>query len=152
VLAHKGYSCKDCIVSFLETCTAKGEDGRCPTCSKGPLKVCACAIVNCMGDMKRLLQESDLLELIQSNHAVGSQSRSQVPSSEVKLRKNDFRSSTKLEALVQNLRKPWHCAYSLVFLMTLSRSPSGKRPKLQGGCVQPIYKFPRPHSSCARPR
>jgi hypothetical protein len=33
------FSCKDCIVSFLETCSAKGEDGRCPICSHAPVTV-----------------------------------------------------------------------------------------------------------------
>lgn len=32
--------CKDCIVAFLERCLEKGEDGRCPTCSTSPVKVC----------------------------------------------------------------------------------------------------------------
>lgn len=38
-LHHALYSCKDCIVAFIETCREKGEDGRCPTCSRGPVKV-----------------------------------------------------------------------------------------------------------------
>ena len=33
-------SCKDCIIAFIEKCREKGEDGKCPTCSRGPVKAC----------------------------------------------------------------------------------------------------------------
>ncbi|KAL6304876.1 SNF2 family N-terminal domain-containing protein [Sparassis latifolia] len=79
--------CKDCIVAFIETCRDKGEDGRCPTCSRGPLK------------------ESDLLEVVRTPHESTDNAKAEVPEPVVTLRRNDFRSSTKLEALMQNLRR-----------------------------------------------
>ncbi|KAI0931358.1 hypothetical protein AcW2_000267 [Taiwanofungus camphoratus] len=80
--------CKDCIVAFIETCREKGEDGRCPTCSRGPVK------------------ESDLLEVVRTKRENGdAPSTAQASPSTVTLRRNDFRSSTKLEALMQNLRR-----------------------------------------------
>ncbi|KAI0784921.1 SNF2 family N-terminal domain-containing protein [Abortiporus biennis] len=73
--------CKDCIVAYLDSCRDKGEEGRCPTCSQGPVK------------------ESELLEVVRTK------SGEKTPKPAVTLRRNDFRSSTKLEALVQHLRK-----------------------------------------------
>ncbi|KAA1467782.1 hypothetical protein DENSPDRAFT_770871 [Dentipellis sp. KUC8613] len=74
--------CKDCAISFLETCTAKGEDGRCPTCNRGPVK------------------ESDLLEVVTSRNRASTEGPP-----DVTLRRNDFQTSTKLDALVANLRR-----------------------------------------------
>ncbi|KAI0360987.1 hypothetical protein OH77DRAFT_1492142 [Trametes cingulata] len=81
--------CKDCIIAFIESCREKGEQGKCPTCSRGPV------------------QESDLLEIVRSRNNSGDETGggTQAPSSTVTLRRNDFRSSTKLEALVQDLRR-----------------------------------------------
>ncbi|OSD03366.1 hypothetical protein PYCCODRAFT_1366011 [Trametes coccinea BRFM310] len=81
--------CKDCIVAFIESCREKGEEGKCPTCSKGPV------------------QESDLLEVVRSRNNSGSEAGdgTQAPTQSVTLRRNDFRSSTKLEALAQDLRR-----------------------------------------------
>ncbi|KAH9910501.1 SNF2 family N-terminal domain-containing protein, partial [Epithele typhae] len=81
-------SCKDCIVAFIEKCREKGEDGKCPTCSRGPVK------------------ERDLLEVVRAR-TNGGEKDSETPTSstQVTLRRNDFRSSTKLEALVQHLRR-----------------------------------------------
>ncbi|KAI0073947.1 hypothetical protein K474DRAFT_1648766 [Panus rudis PR-1116 ss-1] len=84
--------CKDCIVAFIERCKEKGEDGRCPTCSRGPIT------------------ESELLEVVRSRETVkveedeanGSQKLSPPM---VTLRRNDFRSSTKLDALTQHLKR-----------------------------------------------
>ncbi|RPD82238.1 hypothetical protein L226DRAFT_541643 [Lentinus tigrinus ALCF2SS1-7] len=81
--------CKDCIIAFIEKCRERGEDGKCPTCSRGPVK------------------ESDLLEIVRSRQNSGDKASDdgQPPTSTVMLRRNDFRSSTKLEALVQHLRR-----------------------------------------------
>ncbi|KAI0640000.1 SNF2 family N-terminal domain-containing protein [Trametes polyzona] len=81
--------CKDCIVAFIERCREKGEEGKCPTCSRGPV------------------QESDLLEIVRSRNNSGDKpgDDAQAPTPTVTLRRNDFRSSTKLEALVQDLRR-----------------------------------------------
>ncbi|RDX51210.1 hypothetical protein OH76DRAFT_1347561 [Lentinus brumalis] len=79
--------CKDCIIAFIENCRERGEDGKCPTCSRGP--------------------EGDLLEIVRSRQNSGEKAgdNDQPPTSTVMLRRNDFRSSTKLEALVQHLRR-----------------------------------------------
>ncbi|KAG1836584.1 SNF2 family N-terminal domain-containing protein [Suillus subalutaceus] len=85
--------CKECIISYLATCTDKGEVPRCPTCSQGPVK------------------EQDLIEVLRpsgqdSPHQESTGGEKEGTStSEVFLRRNDFRSSTKLDALVQNLRR-----------------------------------------------
>ncbi|KAG2350922.1 hypothetical protein BDR05DRAFT_955063 [Suillus weaverae] len=85
--------CKECIISYLATCTDKGEVPRCPTCSQGPVK------------------EQDLIEVLRpsgqnSPHQESTGDEKEGTStSEVFLRRNDFRSSTKLDALVQNLRR-----------------------------------------------
>ncbi|EJD52191.1 hypothetical protein AURDEDRAFT_159046 [Auricularia subglabra TFB-10046 SS5] len=71
-----GHSCcKDCILGWLLTCEQKGEEGVCPVCRRGPVK------------------EEELLDVVQNEK------------SEVVLRKNDFQSSTKLDALTASLRK-----------------------------------------------
>lgn len=85
--------CKECIISYLATCTDKGEVPRCPTCSQGPVK------------------EQDLIEILRpssqdSPHEESTGDETEGTStSEVFLRRNDFRSSTKLDALVLNLRR-----------------------------------------------
>ncbi|KAJ7110331.1 DNA repair protein RAD5 [Mycena crocata] len=74
--------CKDCIVTMVFAKSEEGgEEAKCPTCSRGPIK------------------ESDLIEVYRPPKS------SQEPQPSVILRKNDFHSSTKLDALVQNLRK-----------------------------------------------
>ncbi|KAJ6623172.1 SNF2 family N-terminal domain-containing protein [Mycena sp. CBHHK59/15] len=73
--------CKDCIVGFFSNSEERGEEPQCPTCSRGPLK------------------ESDLIEVVRQPKS------SQDPQPSVILRKNDFRSSTKLDALAQSLRR-----------------------------------------------
>ncbi|KAJ8489879.1 hypothetical protein ONZ45_g13407 [Pleurotus djamor] len=76
---HK--SCKDCIVGYLASCEEKGEQPRCPTCSRGPVN------------------QADLVEIVRTNSRDGS-----VSSTRVVLRRNDFASSTKIDALVRALR------------------------------------------------
>ncbi|KAH9949377.1 SNF2 family N-terminal domain-containing protein [Amylocystis lapponica] len=81
--------CKDCIVAYIESCRDKGEDGKCPTCSRGPV------------------QESELIEVVRTRQEGGIDGTafSDTPPTTFTLRRNDFRSSTKLEALLQNLRR-----------------------------------------------
>ncbi|KAG9222353.1 hypothetical protein CCMSSC00406_0002688 [Pleurotus cornucopiae] len=80
VCMHK--CCKDCIVGFLASCEEKGEVPRCPTCSRGPVK------------------QADLIEILRTKARDGSEAPTRVI-----LRRNDFNSSTKLDALVQALRR-----------------------------------------------
>ncbi|KAF4604775.1 DNA helicase rad5 [Pleurotus pulmonarius] len=80
VCMHK--CCKDCIVGFLATCEEKGDVPRCPTCSCGPVK------------------QADLIEILRTKARDGSEAPTRVI-----LRRNDFNSSTKLDALLQALRR-----------------------------------------------
>ncbi|KAF8204424.1 DNA repair protein RAD5 [Mycena galopus ATCC 62051] len=73
--------CKDCLVTSCANAEERGEEPHCPTCARGPFK------------------EGDLIEVFRPPKS------SQDPEPQVILRKNDFHSSTKLDALVQNLRK-----------------------------------------------
>lgn len=86
-------SCKDCVVNFFETCEEQGKDGVCPICSSGPVK------------------EGDLLEVIMRGGDEGKKETEP----KVVIRKNDFVSSTKIEALLRNLREcfePFEMSYS----------------------------------------
>ncbi|KAF8913214.1 P-loop containing nucleoside triphosphate hydrolase protein [Gymnopilus junonius] len=76
--------CKDCIVSHIGICEGKKQQANCPTCSTGPLK------------------SSELLEIIRVGENSGSSNASEP---RVVLRRNNFESSTKLDALIQDLRK-----------------------------------------------
>ena len=70
-------------MNFLETCQEQGRDGVCPICSSGPVK------------------EGDLLELVLKKESDAGEEGS---TPKVVIRKNDFVSSTKIEALIRNLR------------------------------------------------
>ncbi|KAF9270757.1 DNA repair protein RAD5 [Marasmius fiardii PR-910] len=73
--------CKDCILMYIATCETKGEETRCPSCSRGPIK------------------QTELMEIVRPPPS------SQEPQPEVILRRNDFTSSTKLNALTAHLRR-----------------------------------------------
>ena len=105
LLTSQTYSCKDCIIAFIERCREKGEQGKCPTCSRGPVEVCLSTYFMSIM-LKSHSQESDLLEVVRSrqNSSDKGEDGTQAPTPSVTLRRNDFRSSTKLEALVQDLR------------------------------------------------
>ena len=70
-------------MNFLETCEEQGKDGVCPICSNGPVK------------------EGDLLEVIMNEGDAGEDDNK----AKVVVRKNDFISSTKIDALIRNLRE-----------------------------------------------
>ncbi|KIK70544.1 hypothetical protein GYMLUDRAFT_148103 [Collybiopsis luxurians FD-317 M1] len=73
--------CRDCITTYIATCEMKGEDTKCPSCSRGPIKK------NALVEVVRTFPSS------QNSHP------------DVVLRRNDFQSSTKLTALIQDLQK-----------------------------------------------
>ncbi|KAF9074978.1 SNF2 family N-terminal domain-containing protein [Rhodocollybia butyracea] len=73
--------CKDCITTYIATCEMKGEETKCPSCSRGPIK------------------QSDLVEVIRPLP------NSQDSHPDVILRRNDLPSSTKLTALVRDLHR-----------------------------------------------
>ncbi|KAF9469748.1 DNA repair protein RAD5 [Collybia nuda] len=79
--------CKDCILAHLSSCEDRGEQPRCPTCSCGPIK------------------QRDLLEVVRRKNGPHVLSSSQELQPNITLRRNDFHSSTKLEALVRDLRQ-----------------------------------------------
>ncbi|KAJ3731911.1 DNA repair protein RAD5 [Lentinula guzmanii] len=73
--------CKDCITTYIATCEMKGEETKCPTCSRGPIK------------------QSDLVEIVRPLPS------SQKSQPDLILRRNDFTSSTKLTALIHDLHR-----------------------------------------------
>ncbi|KAK0465497.1 P-loop containing nucleoside triphosphate hydrolase protein [Desarmillaria tabescens] len=76
--------CKDCINMFIATCEEKGQEPGCPTCSRRPIKI------------------NELIEVVKpQNPTVSGPVVKQ--GTQVILRKNNFQSSTKLDALLQNL-------------------------------------------------
>ncbi|KAF8514339.1 SNF2 family N-terminal domain-containing protein [Hysterangium stoloniferum] len=86
--------CKSCVLAFIASCEEKGEEGQCPICRHGPVK------------------ESDLLEVVRRKPTKRHDSlqpddlnddRDSSPA--VMLRRNTFNSSTKLNALSENLRR-----------------------------------------------
>ncbi|KAF8841910.1 hypothetical protein BDN67DRAFT_900346 [Paxillus ammoniavirescens] len=87
--------CKDCILSYVTSCTERGEEGRCPTCSRGPVK------------------ETELIEVVKPKQEDDpkivspffNKDKAKAAAPQIVLRRNDFRSSTKLDALIQNLRR-----------------------------------------------
>ncbi|KAF8512694.1 SNF2 family N-terminal domain-containing protein [Gautieria morchelliformis] len=86
--------CKSCALAFLQACEEKGEEGHCPICRGGPVK------------------ESQLLEIVRTKPVkkLGSPDAGDVgddrdSSPAVMLRRNNFNSSTKLDALSEDLRR-----------------------------------------------
>ncbi|KAH8835605.1 SNF2 family N-terminal domain-containing protein [Flagelloscypha sp. PMI_526] len=77
--------CKSCIIQVLETADMQASKRQCPKCSKGPV------------------HETDLIEVVKRSG--DSQSLSQPAAPVITLRRNNFQSSTKLDALLQHLRR-----------------------------------------------
>lgn len=78
--------CKDCINMFIATCEEKGQEPGCPTCSRRPIKI------------------NELIEVVKAQNPV-SPGTTIKHETQVVLRKNNFQSSTKLDALLQNLSR-----------------------------------------------
>jgi DNA repair protein RAD5 len=85
-------SCKDCIIAYITACIERSEEGRCPSCSRGPIKE------NELIEVLRPKTEDE----IQTTPLLSGDDKP-VTAPGVELRRNDFRSSTKLDALIQNL-------------------------------------------------
>ena len=96
-------SCKDCIIAYIAACTERREEGRCPSCSQGPIKE------NELIEVLRPKTEDEMKTALA--HPGDDKNPEAVVSSAVELRRNDFRSSTKLDALIQNLRE-WSFGHS----------------------------------------
>ncbi|SJL06101.1 uncharacterized protein ARMOST_09437 [Armillaria ostoyae] len=78
--------CKDCINMFIATCEEKGQEPGCPTCSRRPIKI------------------NELIEVVKAQNSAVSGTAVK-HGAQVVLRKNNFQSSTKLDALLQNLSR-----------------------------------------------
>ncbi|KAK0233552.1 SNF2 family N-terminal domain-containing protein [Armillaria fumosa] len=78
--------CKDCINMFIATCEEKGQEPGCPTCSRRPIKI------------------NELIEVVKAQNPVFSGTVIK-HETQVVLRRNNFQSSTKLDALLQNLSR-----------------------------------------------
>ncbi|KIM47670.1 hypothetical protein M413DRAFT_22297 [Hebeloma cylindrosporum] len=78
--------CKDCITSHIGICEERGQEPNCPTCSYGPIK------------------STDLVEIIRKEKGTAFPAF-QLSDPGPVLRRNDFQSSTKLDALIRNLRR-----------------------------------------------
>ncbi|KAG9316777.1 putative DNA repair protein RAD5 [Chiua virens] len=89
--------CKDCIIAYITSCTERNEKGLCPSCSRGPVKE------NELIEVLRPKIE-DQMELI-AHPSADDEAAGPVLAPAVELRRNDFRSSTKLNALIQNLNR-----------------------------------------------
>ena len=88
-------SCKGCILAYLLKQAEKDEEGNCPVCRMGPVV------------------ESELLEVVRKRRQMSVGIDPDIKSNDGEeggtdftLRKNDFKSSTKLNALIQSLRTP----------------------------------------------
>ncbi|RXW22669.1 hypothetical protein EST38_g3186 [Candolleomyces aberdarensis] len=79
--------CKDCIVAHIGISEEKGQVPSCPSCATGHL------------------QAKNLVEIIRTKGEENEEPSSQPAEPTIVLRRNDFQSSTKLDALLQNLRR-----------------------------------------------
>jgi DNA repair protein RAD5 len=104
------------VLAFIHDRTEKGEEGMCPTCRKGPVKVGIFIQLTSRFPLT-IFQPDDLLEVIKRKKVKPAEIgiaperdededvNAPPPSSPAyELRKNDFKSSTKLNALIAHLR------------------------------------------------
>ncbi|EPQ29038.1 uncharacterized protein PFL1_03328 [Pseudozyma flocculosa PF-1] len=115
---HSG--CKDCILGFLQACEDREEEPCCPTCRKGP--VAAEDLIEAVrtrssrggsgktGDGCKVAPSSPCEAIEVTDDDNGDGPADEVPSSQhsqpaVFFRRNDFRTSTKLAALLEHLNE-----------------------------------------------
>ncbi|KIY73614.1 hypothetical protein CYLTODRAFT_416990 [Cylindrobasidium torrendii FP15055 ss-10] len=83
---HK--TCKDCILMYVATREEKGQEPACPTCAHAPIRV------------------NQIIEVIKTEaDAQDGDAEGPERQSEVMLRKNNFQSSTKIDALIEHLKR-----------------------------------------------
>ncbi|UZJ53098.1 hypothetical protein CBS101457_002418 [Exobasidium rhododendri] len=106
-LPCKHWGCKQCIMEHLQICEDKGEEATCPTCRTGNI-----SMSNVVSAIRTRPRKNRLAEIVQGENGdeEDAEAEEQLPSSQhsqpaVFFRKNDFRSSTKLEALVEHLNQ-----------------------------------------------
>ncbi|OZJ06532.1 hypothetical protein BZG36_00582 [Bifiguratus adelaidae] len=91
-------ACRACVVDYLQKKEDQGEQGECPICRHGPIT------------------EANLIEVVRPNGQAGGDKDSTSATS--RLRRNVFKSSTKLDALIKELeatRKTSRSTKSVVF-------------------------------------
>lgn len=101
--------------------------------------------VDCVGthSLTTVQQESDLVEVVISKKVKDEDAppASQESLPEITLRRNDFRSSTKLDALLQNLRM-CHINLARPSVKGFLRATPGSRPVLPSSSLLAIYQLP----------
>lgn len=96
---HMG--CRSCLVDHLQRCEEKDEEPACPTCRKGP--VSPAQFVSAVRTRRRKNRIAEAVGAGSDDDQEIPPPSSQNSQPEVFFRRNDFRSSTKLEALVEHL-------------------------------------------------
>lgn len=100
-LPCKHMGCRSCLVEHLQRCEEKDEEPACPTCRKGP--VSPAQFVSAVRTRRRKNRIAEAAGVGSEDEQEGPPPSSQNSQPEVFFRRNDFRSSTKLEALVEHL-------------------------------------------------
>ncbi|KDN45911.1 hypothetical protein K437DRAFT_223989 [Tilletiaria anomala UBC 951] len=104
-------ACKDCVMGFLQSCEDKGKEPTCPTCRQGP--VSAEDLIEVIRTRPRRNKIAEAVQAADEVEDEGSEVDGKPPGTQesahsqpaVFLRRNNFRSSTKLEALVSQLNE-----------------------------------------------
>jgi DNA repair protein RAD5 len=104
-LPCKHWGCKQCITDHLQKCEDKSEEATCPTCRAGPIST-----GNIVSAIRTRPRKNKIAEIVEEQEENDAETEEAPPSSQhsqpaVFFRKNDFRSSTKLEALVEHLNQ-----------------------------------------------
>jgi DNA repair protein RAD5 len=107
-LPCKHWGCKQCITEHLQMCENNSEEATCPTCRAGP--VSTSNIVSAIRTRPRKNRIAEIVEEQDEKEEKSNDEEEVPPSSQhsqpaVFFRKNDFRSSTKLEALIEHLNQ-----------------------------------------------
>lgn len=110
-------SCKDCILTHIATCEEKHQEPNCFACGRGPIRA------------------NELLEVVRKE-PTNSQ-----PFTRILLRRNDFQSSTKLEALLRHLRVYQIWTLLFVELIAPTREIERGGHSLPCCCFLSIHRF-----------
>lgn len=108
---HSG--CKECLLSYLQSCEDREEQPSCPTCRKGP--VAAEDLIEAVRTRPRKNRIADaVMEADEEDEKGEGEGKSEgeelLPSSQhsepaIFFRRNNFRTSTKLDALIEHLNR-----------------------------------------------
>ncbi len=102
--------CKDCLTSFLQACEDKGQEPSCPTCRRGPVSIED--IIEVIRTRPRRNKIAEAVEAAEREGAAEDDEEAPPATQESThsqpaffLRQNNFKSSTKLEALIEDLNE-----------------------------------------------